>query len=141
MVNAVQHTLEEIEKNPNLRIFIGTDSQSYSQETVFVTTIVYRYGKRGCHYIYSKEKMARIKSEYHRLYDEGVRTIETFGSIVDEIPIGVEALEFDYQEVLSTISSKLVKDFRGWVSGLQTKAVFKSGEMIATRAADHIIKH
>lgn len=141
MVNAVQHTLEQVDKNPNLKIYIGTDSQSYSEETVFVTTIVYRYGRRGCHYIYHEETMKRVRSDYYRLYDEGVRTIETFSKLVAEIPISVEALEFDYQEVLSTVSKKLVKDFRGWVSGLPVKSVFKSGEMIATRAADHIIKH
>jgi len=141
MVNAVQHTLEQIDKHPHLKIYIGTDSQSYTKETVYVTAIVYRYGNRGCHYIFHKEKLPRVKSDYFRLYDEGVRTISTFDSLTKEIPVSIEALEFDYQEVLSTISNKLVKDFRGWVSGLPVKAIFKSGQMIAAKAADHIIRH
>ena len=141
MVNAVQHTLEQLEKYPNLKVFIGTDSQSYSDETVYVTAIVYRYDLRGCHYIFHKEKMKKVKSDYMRLYDEGVRTIETFDSLTSEIPIQVEALEFDYNEVLKNISNKLVSDFKGWVSGMPTKAVFKSGCMIACKAADHIIRH
>lgn len=141
IVNAVQHTLEQLEKYPNLQVYIGTDSQSYSKDTVYVTAIVYRYNTRGCHYIFHKEKVNRVKSDYHRLYDEGVRTIETFSDLTKEIPIQVEALEFDYNEVLKNISNKLVSDFRGWVSGLPTRGVFKSGKMIACKAADHIIRH
>ncbi len=140
-VNAVQHTLEQIDKYQSLKIYIGTDSQSFSQKTVYATAIVYRYGNRGCHYIYVKEEITpRIRSDYHRLYDEGVRTIATFDSLTSEIPVAIEALEFDYQEVLKTISNKLVQNFRGWVAGLPVNSVFKSGEMIAAKAADHIIR-
>ena len=146
-VNAVEHTLEQIDKYPNLKIHIGTDSQSYGggrrkSKTVYVTTIIFRYGNRGCHYIYLKEEITpKIKSEYMRLYDEGVRTISTYERLTSEIPVAVEALEFDYQEVDDTISKKLVSTFRGWVFSLNVKASFKSSQMIATKAADHIIRH
>lgn len=75
-----------------------------------------------------------------RLYDEGVRTIDTFNSITSEIPIQIEALEFDFNDYKKTLSNKLVNDFKGWVSGLPTKGVFKSGNMLACKAADHIIR-
>lgn len=140
LVNAVEHTLQQIDKWSSLKIYIGTDSQNYSHLTRYVTTIVYRYGNRGAHYIYYKEDVPRIKSEYLRLYDEGVRTIQAWEMLTSEIPISVESLEFDYADVKKTISSKLVKDFKGWTEGLQQKAVFKSGQMIATRAADHLCR-
>ncbi len=140
LVNAVEHTLDQIEKWPALKMYIGTDSQNYSQITRYVTTIVYRYGQRGAHYIYFKEDVPRIRSEYLRLYDEGVRTIAAWEMLTSEIPISVEGLEFDYSDIKKTISSKLVQDFKGWAAGLQQKAVFKSGQMIATKAADHIAR-
>lgn len=140
LINAVEHTLEQINLWSNLKIYIGTDSQNFSSITRYVTTIVYRYGNRGAHYIYFREDVPRVKTDYLRLYDEGVRTINTFEMLTSEIPVSVEALEFDYADAKKTISSKLVQDFRGWVAGIQQKAVFKSGWMIATKAADHICR-
>jgi predicted RNase H-related nuclease YkuK (DUF458 family) len=62
-VNIVEHTLQELEKWPNLVIRIGTDSQNYSSITRYVTTIVYRYGNRGAHYIFYKQDLPRVKIE------------------------------------------------------------------------------
>lgn len=139
LVNIIEHTLEQLDKWPNMKIYIGTDSQNYSDITRYVTAIIYRYGHRGAHYIYFKENVPRVKTDYLRLYDEGVRTIQAWEMLTTEIPIAVEGLEFDYADV-KTISSKLVQDFKGWCAGLQQKAIFKSGQMIACKAADHICR-
>lgn len=137
LVNIVEHTLEQIEKHPNLKIYIGTDSQSFSESTIYVTAIVFRYGKRGAHYVYYREKVPREKIDFTRLYNEGLRTIEAHNLLTEEIPVSIEALEFDYADAKKTVSSQLVQIFRNWG---HNNAVFKSGEMIATRAADHICR-
>ena len=140
LVNLIDHTIEMIASNPNLRMYIGTDSQSYGDKTIFATCVVYRWsGLRGAHYIYIKDEVPRIKDEYMRLYQEGVKTLEILAEL-DEIPIKVEGVEFDYADVNKTISSQLVSTFKGWCEGIGQKAVFKSGEMIATRAADKLVK-
>lgn len=136
-VNIVEHTLQQIEKWPNLIIRVGTDSQNYSSVTRYVTTIIYRYGHRGAHYIYYREEVPRIKIEFNRLYDEGVRTIEAAELLTSEIPVAIEALEFDYADTKKTISSQLVSIFKNWGS---FRAEFKSGEQLATKAADHICR-
>lgn len=136
-VNIVEHTLEQIEKWPNLTIRIGTDSQNYSGVTRYVTAIVFRYGRRGAHYIYFKEEVPRIRSEWNRLYDEGLRTVQAAEMITSEIPIAVEALEFDYNDAKKTLSSQLVAVFKNWGD---FKAEFKSGDMLACKAADHICR-
>lgn len=136
-VNIVEHTLQQIEKWPNLTIRIGTDSQNYSGITRYVTAIVYRYGHRGAHYIFFKEEVPRIRSEWNRLYDEGIRTVQAAELITSEIPIAVEALEFDYNDNKKTLSSQLVQVFKNWGD---FKAAFKSGDMLACKAADHICR-
>lgn len=136
-VNIVEHTLQQIEKWPNLTIRIGTDSQNYSSITRYVTAIVYRYGHRGAHYIFFKEEVPRIRSEWNRLYDEGIRTVQAAELITSEIPIAVEALEFDYNDNKKTLSSQLVQVFKNWGD---FKAAFKSGDMLACKAADHICR-
>jgi predicted RNase H-related nuclease YkuK (DUF458 family) len=140
-VNVVEHTLEQIQKWPNLRIYVGTDSQDYGKITRFVTCVCYRYGHRGAHFIYLKEEVPTIRDVFSRLFTEGVRTIDAAQLITEEIPIAIEALEFDYSNIKKTRSTPVVQQLSGWVKGLIMKASFKSGEQLATKAADHICRH
>lgn len=140
LVNAIDHTLEQIEKWPNLKIYVGTDSQDKDGRTFFATVIVYRYGNRGAHYIYFKEDVPRMKVMYNRLFDEAVRTIECADMLTKDIPVSIEALEFDYNHLARFKSNKLISDVKGWATGLLYNPVFKSGEMIAAKAADHVCR-
>lgn len=138
LVNIVEHTLEQIEKWPHLKIYVGTDSQNYGDKTRYVTCIVYRYGHRGAHFVYFRDEVPRIRdsSEFTRLYDEGVRTLSTADILTTDIPVAVEGLEFDFADIAKTLSSKLVGAFKGY-----NNAVFKSGKMMAVKAADHVCRH
>lgn len=140
-VNVVQHTLDQLKKWPNLKVYVGTDSQDEGRETTYVTTVVYRYGNTGAHFIYFKEKVSIIRDMVMRLFQEAERTLSTAQIIDSEIPIAFEALEFDYNNLPKWASNKLVSSVKGWVTGLNYKATFKSGEVIAPKAADHIIRH
>lgn len=140
-VNIVEHTLEQLKKWPNLKIYVGTDSQDYGKVSRYATAIIYRYGHRGAHYIFHVEDVPREKDMFTRLYNEATRTIETAQMIDSEIPVAFEALEFDYNHIPRFNSNRLLSSVRGWVTGLNYKAVFKSGEMIACKAADHICRH
>jgi len=144
-VNAVEHTLEQLKKWPNLKIYIGTDSQDDKEKGVrvsrYATVIVYRYGTRGAHYIFLVEDVPRQKDMFIRLYEEATRTIEAAQMIDGEIPVAFEALEFDYNHIPKFNSNRLLSSVRGWVTGLNYKAVFKGGDMIACKAADHICRH
>lgn len=147
-VNIVEHTLEQINKWPNMKIYIGTDSQDKKNSakgkrrvTVYTTCICYRYGYRGAHFIYYREKVPLIKDMYSRLYDEAVRTIATAQLIDSEIPVAFEALEFDYNHIPKWASNKLLSAVGGWVKGLNYNAKFKGGEVISTKAADHVCRH
>jgi predicted RNase H-related nuclease YkuK (DUF458 family) len=142
-VNVVEHTLDQVEKWPNLRVYVGTDSQDYGGITRYVTAVVYRYGKRGAHYIYFKEEVPRVRDMYTRLYDEAVRTITAAQIIDSEIPISFAGLEFDYNQIPKWASNKLVSSIGGWAKGLNYRAVFKNtGDdiMMACKAADHICR-
>jgi predicted RNase H-related nuclease YkuK (DUF458 family) len=136
LVNAVEHTLEQIDKWPNLRIYIGSDSQVYNPISRYVTAIVYRYGHRGAHYIFHVDEVPKIKDDFLRLYTEGLRTVEAAHLLTSELPVSIHALEFDYAGVKKTLSTPLVQAFKGYQN-----ATFKGGEMISTKAADHICRH
>lgn len=130
-INIVKHTLEQLNKWPDLKIHIGTDSQTEGDSTIFATTITYRYGTRGAHYVVFKEAVPRMKVDYMRLLDEGTRTVEVWQMLTNELPVS-PILEFDYNDMKKTLSSNLVSSFKGYPN-----ARFKSSEMLATRAANH----
>ena len=69
-INPFSYTLKIIEKSPDVKIHIGTDSQSENNLTKFITAIAYRYNKRGVHYIYSKTNSPKINNLWNRLFKE-----------------------------------------------------------------------
>lgn len=136
-VDVIKHTLEVIKENPDVRIHIGTDSQNITDETVYVTAIAYRYGTRGVHYIYSKERVPRIRLLWDRLWKEAEDTVyvaEWFKSKVASIAI---ELDMDYNEDEYYDSNKLISAARGWANSLGYKVNVKPNIQIATKAADY----
>lgn len=136
-VDVVKHTLKIIADNPNVEVHIGTDSQSKGDYTTYVTAIAFRYGTRGVHYIYHKEKVPRIRDRFTKLYKEAELTIEVaewFTSVIK--PVRVE-LDFDYNGDRKFFSQKLVAATKGWAESLGYKVNIKPVKQIATRAADY----
>lgn len=141
IVNILNHTINEIGKHPNLNIYVATDSQNYGDSTVYVTAIVYRYGTRGAHYIFLKQRVKRIRDHYKRLFQEAVYTIETAEMLTTDSPVTIEALEFDYNNKLKTISTSVIQAATGWANSLGYKTIVKPGEMIAAKAADYLCRN
>lgn len=140
LVNVIEHCQEQI-KQDNLKIYISTDSQNYGGKSVFVTAVVFRYGLRGAHYIYLKQRIPRIRDIFTRLWKEGELTVECAEMITQEIPLKIEALEFDYNNKKITKSTNLVPALVGWASSLGYNTRVKPDEMIAAKAADHLCRN
>jgi predicted RNase H-related nuclease YkuK (DUF458 family) len=145
LVNIIEHTRQQLLEYNSLKVYIGTDSQDYGKNKIkisrFATAIVYRYGNRGAHYVFCLEDVPKIRVMYNRLFEEAVRTIATADLITAEIPIAFEALEFDYNHIKKFKSHPLIANVKGWVTGLNYTPVFKSGNMWACKAADHICRN
>lgn len=141
LVNVIEHCIEQIGKHPELKIYIATDSQRTKKKIAYATLIVFRYGTRGAHYIYQLDFVPRKNtSHYERLYNEAVRTISLADMITKDTALSIEALEFDYNGMIKTLSTPLISAVKGWAMGLGYNPVFKGGEMIACKAADHICR-
>lgn len=136
-VGVVKHTLNVIGETPDVKIHIGTDSQNAGADTVYVTVIAYRYGTRGVHYIYTKEKVKRIRDLWTRLWKEAVDTIEIAEWVKNKIPsINVE-LDMDYNEDHFYASNQLISATKGWANSLGYKVNVKPNIQITTKAADY----
>jgi predicted RNase H-related nuclease YkuK (DUF458 family) len=137
----IDHTLEQVKEHPELKIYIGTDSQNFGENTVYATAIVYRYGLRGAHYIYNKVKVPRIKNTFERLFKEAQMSIETAQHLTENLPVAIEAIELDYNNKKITKSTSLISSTKGWAESLGYKVKVKPDEMIAAKAADHLCRN
>lgn len=143
LVNVIDHILAQVEKNPHLSIYIGTDSQNDTKRrrTTYATVVLFRYGTRGAHFIFLKQTMPIVRDRFTRLFGEAERTIELAEMITGEIPVKIEALEFDYNAKKKTESTKVIPAARGWAEALGYTAHVKPETLLSIRAADHICKH
>lgn len=137
-VDVVKHTLEVIRENPDVKIHIGTDSQNVSNQTVYVSVIAYRYGTRGVHYIFTKERTKRINDLWTRLWKEAENTIEIAEWFKNKVNISIKPeLDMDYNEDEFYKSNQLIGATKGWANSLGYQVNVKPNIQIATKAADY----
>jgi predicted RNase H-related nuclease YkuK (DUF458 family) len=137
-VDVVKHTLDVIRENPDVKIHIGTDSQNVSHQTVYATVIAYRYGTRGVHYIYYKERVSRIRDLWTRLWKEAEMTIEVAEWFKEKVGVNIKVdLDMDFNEDAFFESNKLISAAKGWGQSLGYTVNVKPNIQIATKAADY----
>lgn len=141
LVNVIEHCREVLAQHPNAEILIGTDSQNGKKESVYVTTIVFRYGFRGAHFIYQKIKIPKIKNIFTRLFKECEYSMEIAQYLNDNTSYKIKAIELDFNDFKKTESTPLISGTKGWCESLGYKVMLKSGEMYACKAADHVLRH
>lgn len=136
-VDLLDYCVDMIKINPNIKLFLGTDSQNRRHHTVYTTVIVFRFNKRGAHFIYRTIKVPRIRDRFTRLWRECEYSVEVAEWLKDNSAIRIEKIELDYNSLKQTESTALVKPTRGWCESLGYIAVTKPDELIAIKASDH----
>jgi predicted RNase H-related nuclease YkuK (DUF458 family) len=139
-IDIVDHCRTRIFSSDNISVYLATDSQNKGINTFYSTTVVFRYGIRGCHVVSKTEILPRIRDNFSRLFKEAEMTIEAAELISKELPIKFTALEFDYNNKLKTISTSVIQAASGWATALGYTVRVKPEEMIAAKAADHICR-
>jgi len=141
MVNIISHCREILAKEPDAKILIGTDSQDEDGKSKYCTVIVFRYGLRGAHFIYSKDDRKKIRDIFTRLFTECEYSLEIAEHITKNTSYKVSTIELDFNDFKKTKSTPLISATKGWCESLGYSATLKSGEMFACKAADHILRH
>jgi len=141
VVNELDHTADIVrrELNNDLRIYVGCDSQNKRYGTIYVTVIAYRYGSRGAHFIYVKEKVKKIKDRWQRLWGEVERAVNLAVKLQSN-GFKVFCVDLDFNKKEIARSSDMVKAARGYVIGNGFECSVKPEEQVASRAADHIVR-
>ncbi len=136
VVSLIEHCKDVLGTEPNAEILIGCDSQNSKAWSYYAVAVVFRYGNRGAHYIYTVTKVPKIKDIFIRLFKECELSLEVADFISNNTAYKIAAVELDYNNFKITKSTPLVSATKGWVESKGYKAILKSDEVIACKAAD-----
>lgn len=146
IVNIFQHIIEK-RFDRACKIHIGCDSIVTGGKVHYTLVTAFRYENSGAHFVFQKNIVPSFKKGdgkpdiFTRLWQEGRYTIEFANELVAK-GIVIEddlTLEFDYNDVLSTLSKPLIPAVVGWATGLGYKNILlKSDDQISVKAANQI---
>lgn len=137
LIDIINYSKEILENNPDVEIYVGTDSQNKKRKTNYVTAVCYRFKQSGVHYVYFKEGTRKIKDLWSRLYNETERTIQVAEFLKKHFPNVSIIIDLDFNDDEQHPSQALISASKGWANSLGYHVNTKSDIQIATRAADH----
>ena len=139
-VDLLKYVKYILEKNPETKIYIGCDSQSYSGKTIYVTTVVFRYENRGAHVIYKKEILPKVKDMWTKLWGELQRSIDIAGYLRIECGINIHQIDLDYNNNPKYRSNVIVKTAIGYMESLGYNYAIKPETLIAISVANELCR-
>lgn len=137
-VDLIPHIKSLNEKNPNLKIYIGSDSQNHRRTTSYATVIV-MHNTHGGHVLYFKEDLPIVRDKFTRLWGEVERSIE-LANILKDHQIPIDCIDMDYNSDPKFFSNKLLDSAAGYVKSYGYTPRCKPGAVYASIVADKICK-
>lgn len=156
-INLIEHcTQKRVQYADDLKVHIGTDSIAIGGNVVYFTVVAFRSGKNGVHFVFTKEKVQSYRTGdgkpdlFTRLYRECSLTLDVANYLVESSVFTHDdvIIELDYNNLIETISNKVVNATKGWVIGSGYKCLVKYKEnatkpdqwedQIAVKAANHL---
>jgi uncharacterized protein len=137
----------QIRNNPysKFRLYLGTDSQVYFQETSYFTAIILHDIGHSAIYFYTR-KVRNHNNNIDlsvRLYNETSDTIEILKKIESSIIIdliGKENISIDVDAGYDGESKKVIDACTGWVRSYGYECHFKPDSIASSRVADRFTK-
>ena len=123
----------------DVKVYVGTDSQNKRRKSTYATVVVFRYGHRGAHYIFSRHSVKKIRDRRIRLMRECELSIE-IALKLRENGIPVYSIDLDFNKDKKFGSNAVVQAAQGWCEGLGFRANVKPELLLATKAADHLCR-
>jgi predicted RNase H-related nuclease YkuK (DUF458 family) len=136
--------------NPDMEIYVGTDSAQHGKVTKYATAISFLHPNKGVHVIYRKNIIKRERDLFTRLWNEVEYTREvaeyvheTMNGIMKPkyIDSKIPILHLDFNKS-SKYKSFMVHDLSmGYLKGLGFEVCSKSDSWCASFCADMLVKN
>jgi predicted RNase H-related nuclease YkuK (DUF458 family) len=135
-VQLLQHVQEMWAARPDVEISVGSDSQNRCGHTIYTTAVVIRYHRNGAHVVYRREKQARIRDLWTRLWGEVERSLDVARALRDEGGVPVARIDMDLNSDPRFGSHRLHTTAVGYVRAQGYDAHTKPDLLMATWAAN-----
>lgn len=127
------------EPTAEYKIVIGSDSQTFQHETVFITALIIHREGKGAIFYYRKWNESPYVDLRHRIYKETEFSLETitalrengFSELLEEYP-----LEVHIDVGMKGETRKLIQEIVGWVTAVGYEAKIKPDSFGASSVAD-----
>jgi predicted RNase H-related nuclease YkuK (DUF458 family) len=133
------YSQEMVAKHSGVKIYVGSDSQNYSNKTLYATTVVFRFENNGAHVIYHREATPLVKDMWTRLWGELQRSIDVAGYLKFECDVPIEQIDLDLNSDPEFLSNKVFQAAVGYAQSMGYKAKTKPDLLMATWAANVLV--
>ncbi len=138
---ALEEYLQDfLKKHPTVELIVGSDSHSFNNHTVYVTTLVFRYKKRGAHVVYQKEKVPRINDLFSRLWAEMERSASLALHLRENVGVDISQIDLDYNDDPKFPSFKVRQAAMGYIESLGFNPKTKPFMLPAKGAANFLCR-
>lgn len=138
MVAFVKNYLKE---KPEIKLFIGCDSQNRGQFTHYALVVVLYTEGKGGKVIYCREKLPLIQDNFTKLYKEIEYSLQVAGDLNDNgIDKTLLTIDLDYNDDAKYFSNRVLIAAMGWATGMGYACRKKPFAASASHVADMIVK-
>lgn len=139
-LDLIPYVREYLERNQNVEILIGCDSQNYSDYTTYAIVVaLYRPG-RGAHVLFNRWKTKKEKITSTRLLNEVWYAVEVAEELRQAEIQKVKYIDIDINPDPKFKSNEVLRQAVGLVEGMGYSVRYKTLGPVVTYAADHLVK-
>lgn len=139
-VDLIPYLEMKLAEADNIKMYIGSDSQSIGDKTIYALVIVLHYGNNGGHVIYSKKTIPKVSDRFTRLWQEVEDSVELAQYLeANGIPKPTY-IDVDLNPDPKYKSNALLRAALGYVEGSGYTPRCKPFAVSATYIADKICK-
>lgn len=139
-IDLIPYLKMKLSEADDIKMYVGTDSQTIGRTTVYATVIVLHYGNRGGHVIYSKKRVPAIHDKFTKLWGEVQDSVELAQYLEAN---GIEKptyIDLDFNPDPKYQSNTVLRSALGYVESLGYKPRCKPYAVSASYIADKICK-
>lgn len=139
-VNIDDYVVNYLIDNPDTKIYVGCDSQNFRKKTIYATVIVLHRSNNGGHVLYMREKIPKIKDNFHKLWGEVQRSMDVASYLRNELGVDVNQVDLDLNPDPKYKSNQVLRAAVGFVESMGFKPRFKPEELWAISVADSLCR-
>lgn len=140
VLDLIPYVKEYMEKNQDVEILIGCDSQNYAHETMYAIVVALYKPGRGAHVLFNRWRTKKEKITSTRLLNEVWYAVEAAEELRKAGIKKVKYIDIDINPDPKFKSNEVLRQAVGLVEGLGYMCRYKTLGAVITYAADHLVK-